>query len=264
MTWRARARGPQSVLTPIHTARHIAAIIAAMDAMALQLAAGVGATPSSSLVLLRRLLDTHEPIARAKDSEGSTLIHLAVRAGNAELVAELINRNPELCAVRNFAGRTPTDIAREMHAGETITRLLKQAHCLSLSSSAVSLAASSTAEVVDEEACISLLPDEMQTLIMQMLDVKAVCSLRACSHRLRAVADGDAVWEPLCWTTFKVLRTNIYQQWRDVYIEHSLWQAGAKEQQEREREERYLDRRSAVGLARVCRQSVEAEATQLS
>lgn len=237
-----------------------------MDAMAIQLAEGVGATPQSSLLLLRRLLDADESIIFSKDRDGCTLVHLAVAAGNAELVAELINRKPELCAARNFAGRTPADIAREAHAGETISRLLRQAQCLSLSSSAVSLAASSTAEAAEEEVCVSLLPEEMQIVIMQQLDVKAVCSLRRCSHRLRAVADCDAIWEPLCWTTFNKVRTNIDEclsiHWRDVYIEHSMWQAGAKEQQEREREERYLDRRSAVGLARVCRRSVEAEAAQ--
>ena len=72
------------------------------------------------------------------------------------------------------------------------------------------------------------------------------------------LADCDPVWERLCWVHYKVLRTScLAGSWRQVFIEHTMLQAGRKEKQALEREQRYLDRRSAAGLARMPRSSVE-------
>lgn len=72
------------------------------------------------------------------------------------------------------------------------------------------------------------------------------------------LADCDPIWERLCWMHYKVLRTScLAGSWREVFIEHTLLQAGRKENQALAREQRYLDCRSAAGLERVSRQSVE-------
>ena len=71
-----------------------------------------------------------------------------------------------------------------------------------------------------------------------------------CSSRLREISDADAIWERLCWNTYKIQRTNHYQPWREVFIEHHVLQSMAKgPQRDRDREARDRDRREAAGLA---------------
>jgi len=94
-------------------------------------------------------------------------------------------------------------------------------------------------------------------VLMQLDGPLSLLRLRRCCRRMKEAADSEAVWERLCWTTYKVTRSSfLVGTWHEVFVEHTR-RLEERARSEAEREERYLDRRSAVGLARLCRGSVE-------
>lgn len=250
-----------------------------MDVMALQLTEG----GASHVPLLRRLLDTHDLIDTRDYLTGNTLLHAAVLAANAEAVALLVQRYPSLCTAQNFAGQTPHELASEdfyrsaltngskgpSSAGATISRALATVATFANIRDLLNGACDATtpplpapslsrAEKAEPEAegeggtriFLWALPDELLEVILQHLGgADDLPRLRMCSSRLREISDADAIWERLCWNTYKIQRTNHYQPWREVFIEHHVLQSMAKgPQRDRDREARDRDRREAAGL----------------
>ena len=239
-----------------------------LDAMALEICSNGN---PSAVAVLRRLLDTVETTLDAVDAQGNTLLHLAARAGSSELVALLLSRRPELATKRNATDLKPLDVATG--ATHALVRMATPIDLTpALQTDPEPMEEEPAEEVVD--ASLLGLPEEMQMQIMFHLDgLRArndawhLLQLRACCKKLRTIADSDTVWERLCWTTYKrCARTScLAGTWKEIYIEHTLLQGDSKARQEKERTQRYLDRRSLAGLSLLSQaQSVEGSVFDLS
>lgn len=234
-----------------------------MHVMALQLCSSRG---PSAVAVLHRLLDTCPAVIEARGIANNTLLHCAAQAGNAELSALLLSREPSLCTAVNAAGARPYDLA----VCEAVRALLRMASPPDPSASdcAMPEAGLEEEEVEDEilggfVVTLRSLPEEMHVhILMQIDEPRVLLRMRETCRRWRVVADRDPIWERLCWTAYRrAARTScLAGSWREVYIEHTLLQLSIKARQEEERAERYLDRRSLAGLERQSREAVEAPA----
>ena len=249
MAWWER----QALLNVIHTAAHGAALNP-MHALALELCSSGG---SSAAGVLRRLLDADASTLDAVDAQGNTLLHFAARAGSTELVTLLLTRQPSLCTAHNAAGHSARDVARS----EPIRTLIRIASPPDPATDCHMNDSASEELVPVEDDSLSLLnlPEELQAVVLTHLAAPDLLRMRETCRRFHAVADGDGIWERLCWTTYRrAARTScLAGTWREIYIEHTLLQGGGKARISEEREQRYLDRRSLAGLEPCSRRSVE-------
>ena len=222
-----------------------------MEHLALQCASGHG-----SAEVLRRLLDTSEALLNCTTAAGNSLLHCAALSGDVDLINLLLSRRPSLAFCVNAAGATACDVACDARC--------RQALALAAGyTSAAAMIPEGQPQIVELEdggatapplpIGFGTLPEEIQMLIFCHLDqsLPTLLALRQCNQRLRKLADSDPIWERLCWVHYKVLRTScLAGSWRSVFIEHTILQAGRKQAQAQAREQRYLEKRSALGLDR--------------
>lgn len=214
-----------------------------MDGLALRLASSSGEAPTA-LPVLRRLIEAHRGVLAACDREGNSLLHCAARSGNTEAVALLCSECPQLLDARNLAGVTPL----EMVSGTTIptvtssgsgslgvplTASAERALRIRMVSTAAArgqvvellrraggeepIAAAPCASLANEATddedgaspALCRLPEELTLMVLMQLDGPlSLLRLRRCCRRMKEAADSEAVWERLCWTTYKVTRSS--------------------------------------------------------
>jgi hypothetical protein len=198
--------------------------------------------------MLSRILDAHQDALLARDSEGSSLLHIAAAAGAGDVCTELLLRGLSPDVVNNAGVR-----AGEMAAGSACAVLLPDTS--SAQGALTTFVEESCVADGDENGTTDLaaLPDDVVLCILRGLDgLSDVLTMRAVSGRVHRLMDQvgrrgtglcalhhstlflvrtetrdgslqDVIWERLCWLHFKRERSSFLAgSWLEVYKEHYI------------------------------------------